>query len=682
MPRLLQILLLIVALAVVVPGTAQAHPRVGGWLQPALQAWQAGDRKALQQVADNGRALIQGELQTGRWRLQLHLSAGVDADLVDDRAVRALGGEVAVRGIDVIDVWLPLRAVETLLARMPQVVFAQLPWRPNTLTGPKTSEGATQMRSGTSFACLAADASGVTVAVLDSGFDGLEKSHDSGEVPNLKGQMLSGGGSHGTMCCEVVADVAPKAQILPYAANSFAELQLFIKQISSKGNPNEIAVISHSVIWMGMSFGRHDGKLCAMTDLVRDAGVAWVSASGNSGGGQFYKAIWSDVDKDDLHEFTPDSEMLQFNQWGGGHIQVTLDWDDYSQRTVNLDLYLYRKEGQAWVKVRESKLKSGIFVPPMEQVVEQQAKGGVYGLEIRAVGKVPKGMKLRILSMGGGTGALSVWHKNGNVYDPASCAGVLTVGAIYQGHYSTGPLEGYSSYGPTTDNRIKPEVMAPTGVTTSVGVFFGTSAACPHAAGALATWIEATGQAPLVAAENLRKAAIPMGETLPDEAYGWGRVALPAVDLGWQCTAAELPAGATCVTACKSVGTHTCGANCRFNTCVPPGEVCNQFDDNCDGATDEGLPNCAQAAAVVAEAKVDAAAAVEVVADAVVDPGGGLPVDSQAADALAVPVLAKPKDSGGCRAARATAPGADLWAIGALAVAAAWVTRRQRHRAH
>lgn len=655
---------------------AQAHPRIGGWLDPVLQAWRGGDARALQLAADNGRAIVQGDPWTAPWRLQLHLQAGLDGQVWNDAPLRALGGQVAQRGSDLVDVWLRLADVAALVAAAPEVAFVQLPWRANELAGPKMSEGATQIRTGPQFACLAADGTGTVVAVLDGGFDGLDKSVQTGEVPNLLGPVLSGGGGHGTMCAEVVADMAPGAKILPVSATTFADLQYFINQITKKGNPNAISLVSHSVIWLGHSFGRHDGKLCQMMDQVREKGVAWVSASGNSGNGEFYKAIWSDSDKDNLHEFGPGETRLQFQQWGG-NIQMTMDWDDYDTRTVNLDLYLQRKEGNEWVDVTSSKLKTGPYVAPLEQVVVQNAKSGVYGLQVRAVGKVPNGLRLRIVAMGGGAGKFSVWHKNGNVYDPASCDGVLTVGAIYQGHYAKGPLEAYSSYGPTPDKRIKPDVMAPTGVSTSLGAFFGTSAACPHAAGALATWISATKQKPLEAMASLRKAAIPMGVAFPDEAYGWGRVALPPVDLGWDCTASELPAGATCATACATLGTHSCTATCRFTACAPPAEKCNLKDDDCDGATDEDLAGCAAPAQkedVHSASQTDLAGDAQ--AEAVAAPPGDGGVSLDAAADSGAPASAPPTTvDGGCGAQRTPAG-----ALGLFGVLAAWLTLRRRWR--
>ncbi|MBM4344036.1 MAG: S8 family serine peptidase [Deltaproteobacteria bacterium] len=673
--RFAQLARFVFALGLFVCASAVAHPRVGGWLEPALRAWHTHDGAGLEEVAAHGRAIIAGDAWTAAWRLQAHLAPGLAAERWNDATLRAFGGRVAQRGIDLVDVWLPLGQVEAWLAQTPEIAMVQLPWRSQEMVGPKLSEGAVQIRAGAQFACLAADGTGTVVAVLDGGFDGLDNSVKSGEVPNLVGPVLSGGGSHGTMCAEVVADMAPGAKILPVAATTFADLQFFIHQITKKGNPNAISLVSHSVIWLGHSFGRHDGKLCQMMDQVREQGVAWVSASGNSGNGEFYKAIWNDADKDTLHEFSPGQTRLQFQQWGGT-IQMTMDWDDYDTRTVNLDLYLQRKEGNDWVDVTSSKLKASLYVPPLEQVVVQNAKAGVYGLQVRAVGKVPNGLRLRIVAMGGGNGKFSIWHKNGNVYDPASCDGVLTVGAIYQGHYAKGPLEAYSSYGPTPDKRIKPEVMAPTGVSTSLGAFFGTSAACPHAAGALATWISATGQKPLDAMASLRKAAIPMGEAFPDQAYGWGRVALPPLELGWQCTATDLPAGATCLTGCGSLGSHACTPTCRFTACAPPAEKCNLKDDDCDGATDENLAGCV--APVPKEDVHTTADAPEDNAAGAAEVSAGVPDTGVVADLIGdarTPSLAPPSPGdGGCASGRA--PGHLLAPLWCLAMCAAiWRSR-------
>ncbi len=57
----------------------------------------------------------------------------------------------------------------------------------------------------------------------------------------------------------------------------------------------------------------------------------------------------------------------------------------------------------------------------------------------------------------------------------------------------------------------------------------------------------------------------------------------------------ECCAGSTgpCTTICDSTGTSTCGAGCTFGTCTAPAEACNGVDDDCDGTCDNGFPCCA-----------------------------------------------------------------------------------------
>ncbi len=44
----------------------------------------------------------------------------------------------------------------------------------------------------------------------------------------------------------------------------------------------------------------------------------------------------------------------------------------------------------------------------------------------------------------------------------------------------------------------------------------------------------------------------------------------------------------SCTTSCGSQGSHICSGSCTWGTCLPPAEVCNGVDDDCDGQTDEG----------------------------------------------------------------------------------------------
>ncbi|MBI5501678.1 MAG: putative metal-binding motif-containing protein [Deltaproteobacteria bacterium] len=57
-------------------------------------------------------------------------------------------------------------------------------------------------------------------------------------------------------------------------------------------------------------------------------------------------------------------------------------------------------------------------------------------------------------------------------------------------------------------------------------------------------------------------------------------------DEGFECVYGSSGA---CTTTCSSIGTHACSGACAWDTCIPPVEVCNGSDDDCDAALDEGF---------------------------------------------------------------------------------------------
>ena len=608
-PRTL--LLSTLALAALLPTAAGAAPstapnpafhsqsnhletRVGGHL---LQWWQArarGDSAAMTRALQQGGGALQR--QNGRdWlQVQLHragsdpnqplLATWQDSDVAALTA--ALSGQLRVQtvGLDLLDALVAVDALPQLLA-VREVGFVQLPWRGHPLVGPQQSQGAPLLDSP-QRQCRQAAGQGQVVAVLDAGFEGLAAAMASGELPNVISPPGEAGGSHGTMCSEVVADVAPAATIWPVSAPSFSGVQALAKHIS-QGNQNSVDVISHSVAWFGMSYGRHMGAACQMVDLAKTGGAAWVNASGNNGGGKFFQAQWNDKDGDGDLDLADGSDVLRFAQYWGP-LQVVVDWDDYEARKVNLDLQLVQKqEDGSWQEVAKSTLKHGKYVPPMENFAEQGLEDGVYGIRIVAKTAVPAGMRVRAVKLSDGQSDFSLWSEHGSIYDPGNCKGVLTVGAAYHGDWTTAPkLENYSSFGPLVDGRQKPELVAPTGVATSVGAFYGTSAACPHAAGAVAVAAAATGLSPTDAVALLAAEASPVTNALPDARWGAGLLRLSPAAVGYACdpAAAAMP----CTTSCGSSGLSVCSPTCAMAACTPPAESCNGQDDNCDGATDEG----------------------------------------------------------------------------------------------
>ena len=61
------------------------------------------------------------------------------------------------------------------------------------------------------------------------------------------------------------------------------------------------------------------------------------------------------------------------------------------------------------------------------------------------------------------------------------------------------------------------------------------------------------------------------------------------VDEGFACS----PGGSgSCLTTCSSMGTRSCLGDCTWDSCIPPAEVCNGVDDDCDMVCDDTFTCC------------------------------------------------------------------------------------------
>lgn len=52
-------------------------------------------------------------------------------------------------------------------------------------------------------------------------------------------------------------------------------------------------------------------------------------------------------------------------------------------------------------------------------------------------------------------------YREGSVYSPASAKNVLSVGSVYNSHSYNDIRASFSCMGPTSDGRIKPDILAP-----------------------------------------------------------------------------------------------------------------------------------------------------------------------------------------------------------------------------
>ena len=241
-----------------------------------------------------------------------------------------------------------------------------------------------------------------------------------------------------------------------------------------------------------------------------------------------YEGLWSDRDSNGWHNFGSEDEVLLFEAEEGDEIFVALTWDDWPITDLNYDLYLYFTNSSGDLKrVAESTdIQNSSGGIPSEFVDYTAQESGSYGIKIRAYN--PRAIKLKIWS---DYDFEEFAVAKSSIEVPSDARGAMSVGAVPHGQWNSGILATYSSRGPTTDGRIKPDLVAPTGVSTvsyDPDPYHGTSAAAPHVAGAAALIKSANPSYSRRQLWNaLVAATVDIGPRGRDNDSGYGKLVLP-----------------------------------------------------------------------------------------------------------------------------------------------------------
>lgn len=518
-----------------------------------------------------GRPMVRG----GQILLELHADKPQDSDGWPALATADRIDPVAV-GTDSWLAWVPLASLERL-SLWPGLQRVRLPWPLRPLQGPVLSKGAT-LTGATARHCHGASGAGIQVAVIDEEWYGFGQALADQELLEVQGkapyQGTDSAAWHGTGCAEIVADMAPGAQIWPLQAATLPELQFQVTKLIA----NDVRVISQSSGWTtGYSFGDGGGKACALATAAKKGGIAWAAAAGNEGGGHQWRGTWSDQDGDGWLEFAADDESNGFYAPGGYQVDLEMDWNAYPATAIDLDFYVCANQFGPCQELASSKSAQNGTQTPAEVIWFQSPKSGTYFLRVHAKGAVPAGLALRMV--GQGSGPLQHQQQAGTIVDPAACADVVAVGAAEVQSWQGNAIAKYSAKGPTFDGRIKPDLVAPTAVDIAVApeLFEGTSAACPHVAGALALLIGQGAATPDQAVAQLLGQVETHGLVLPDTLHGRGWLALAGAAVG---CLPETSDSAACKTSCGTAGQTECLAPCQQITCTPLTEPCTSPGDS------------------------------------------------------------------------------------------------------
>jgi len=304
---------------------------------------------------------------------------------------------------------------------------------------------------------------------------------------------------HGTACAEIIHDVAPDARLYLANIHYTADIWNAVQWIVDQG----IDIISYS---LGSYWGPGDGNgfLNELAKYAKENGTTWVCSAGNEADGH-WSGSFNDPDNDGWHNFNGDDEILQFHvpaNYGRDYgVEAILKWNDwgsydpqtgYSGATQDYDLYLWVWENSTWNPVDSSQSRQPNYPYPYESIeINYTEKDTYWGVGIKK-NKANKSVNFDLYIPVHKKGSLEYGVPEGSLTMPADSANVITVGAV---DAELGTYHYYSSRGPTKDGRLKPDISAPSLVSVSESTygsrpkgkgFAGTSAACPHMAGAIA----------------------------------------------------------------------------------------------------------------------------------------------------------------------------------------------------
>ena len=534
--------------AIAIPAVAGDHaqpaspPRLDSHLVQIVDAF----RQTGIEEASATAAQLDIDLQGDAVRVIIEARPGPTATTI--AVARSRGSAVEGTYQNLVQALVPIASLEAL-ARAGPVEFVRPPLRAVPMV---TGEGVALMNAD-GWQAQGVTGAGVKVAILDLGFLGYESLLGT-ELPDTVTVMsfradedLNGDGQpHGTAVAEIVHEVAPDAEL--YLVNFDTEIELADASAWLTGQGVEVINASWGYFVSGPGDGT--GVVNSIVSTSAAAGALWSVASGNHAQ-RYWSGPFLDTDDDLFHEFQNTPFQDEGNQVVGAFfgiafppevITAELKWDDpFGAACRDYDLFLKRSDdvtGEPITVASSENIQNDgtACVPgadPIETLTHEVTVADIYHLVIKeSVSNSDAFLHL-----------YSFFHdieyvvSAGSISQPADNLDALAVGAV--NWCTPGTIEPYSSRGPTSDSRTKPDLAGPDGVSNTTFPplfactgFSGTSAAAPHITGAAALVRQLLPcYTPAQLQAYLEASAVDLGDPGKDNTFGSGRLLLGAPPL-------------------------------------------------------------------------------------------------------------------------------------------------------
>ena len=434
---------------------------------------------------------------------------------------------------DYIELFLPVRMlteVATLdgIVRIEPIVPPHANRHPlQGATSPADAHGATGWNAG------GFTGNGVKVGIIDVGFEGLATLLGSELPATVEARCYRtttdapvsladcDRSDHGTIVAEAVSDIAPEASLYLGGIRTRGDLADVVDWMIDE----DVSIINMSLTW-GFD-GPGDGtspRANSPLNIVTRAtanGILWLNSAGNEGQSSWLGAP-TDSDDDGILELDG-NEQLTLNS-GGAHA-VQLRWHgDWNASASDLDIHILDAAGDIVAQSLNPQNAQPGQHP--HEIAFAKTTGTVLQITTESQ-ELPPWVQVLAWSA-----SIDETNQSGSIGSPAESAdpAMLAVGAANWQRTQT--IEGYSSRGPATDGRIKPDLVASAcGHATYPSpkrLFCGTSQSSPHAAGMAALVLHAFPDlSNEQVAQYLTDTALDRGDAGPDNIWGTGFAVLP-----------------------------------------------------------------------------------------------------------------------------------------------------------